>query len=185
MSRIVALGDSHLQRLGRRTARLACAEHQQGAEVVNVAVGGSTTADLAGQLERAEPGPGDRVLISVGTNDAASWYPVDLATAGPLLAGTLEDLAVRDVGRVVLLTTPGVDRSRLPQSNTRTESELREYADAFALVARAAGAQVLDAQRVLAPLGAQAFCEDGMHLSKPGYELLVPVMAAALCGCSG
>ncbi len=184
MTRIIALGDSHLQRLGARAGMLACAEHTGDVEVLNVAVGGSTTADLAGQMDRSRPGRGDRVLISVGTNDAASWYPVEQPLAESLLAAALESLAAGGVERAVLLTSPGVDRARLPQSNTRTESDLRAFADAFTRVAAKTSTldvRVVDGQAVLGSLGVAAFCEDGMHLSAEGYDQLIPVLAAALC----
>ncbi|MGN0065442.1 MAG: SGNH/GDSL hydrolase family protein [Nocardioides sp.] len=185
--RIVALGDSHLDRLGARQQRLACARHAAGdpaaeAAVVNVAVGGSRTSELAEQVAAVDPAPGDLVVVSIGTNDAASWYPVPLDEAVSHLAATFAELARRGVGRVVLLTTPGVDRARLPQSNDGTEADLREHAAAYADLARAGGHEVVDAARVLADLGPDAFVDDGLHLSPSAYDRLLPVLAASLCG---
>lgn len=185
--RIVALGDSHLDRLGARQQRLACTQHAGGdgtaaAEVHNVALGGSRTSELAEQVAAADPGPGDLVVVSIGTNDAASWYPVPLEEAVTHLAATFAELGRRGVGRVVLLTTPGVDRSRLPQSNDGTEADLREHAAAYADLAHARGHTVVDAARVLADLGPDAFVEDGLHLAPAAYDRLLPVLAAALCG---
>ena len=181
VTRIVALGDSHLDRLLERQQELACPAHEPDAQVWNWAVGGSRTRELAGQLDRADVQPGDRVVISIGTNDAASWYPLPLAQARDLLEATLEDLSRHGAGRVVLLTTPGVDRLRLPQSNEGTEADLRAHARAYAEVARARGHTVVDAAEVLAGLGAEAFAEDGLHLSRAGYDRLVPVLRDGLC----
>jgi lysophospholipase L1-like esterase len=182
MSRIVAVGDSHLQRLRGRRRELDCPVHP-GRTVDTVAKGGSRTVDLADQIARAEIAPGDRVLVSVGTNDAASWHPLPLDEANDLWAKALALLKESGADRVVLVTTPGVDRARLPRSNDSTESDLREHARSYAEVARQRGAVVVNAAEVLAEMGPSAFCEDGLHLSDEGYDRLIPVLAEALCGC--
>lgn len=181
MTRILALGDSHLDRLGPRRSQLVCPAHG-GGDVLNLAVGGSRTSELAGQVAEAAPRPGDHAVISIGTNDAASWYPVPLPEAVPRLGAVLDELAARGVARVVLLTTPGVDRTRLPQSDDGTEADLRAHATAYADLARVRGHTVVDAAAVVAGLGADAFVDDGLHLSEAAYDVLLPVLAAALCG---
>ncbi len=66
----------------------------------------------------------------------------------------------------------------------------REVDRANALVARyqrvggvvlgEAGAVLVDTPRVLATLGADAFVDDGVHLSVAGYALLVPAIGEAV-----
>ena len=79
-----------------------------------------------------------------------------------IVAAAVNALPFRDVrgtGAIVF------DRARLPQSNTRTESDLRDFADALARVVLGVGGvdvRVLDGQVALAALGADAFCDDGV-----------------------
>lgn len=186
MTRILALGDSHLDRLGPRRSRLVCPAHG-GGDVLNLAVGGSRTSELAGQVAEAAPEAGDLAVVSIGTNDAASWYPLPLAESLDLLATALRDLRDRGLHRVVLVTTPGVDLHRLPMSDPSTEPDLAAHASAYSRLAAetvvgVGPVVVVDAAAVLAGLGREAFVDDGLHLSDAAYDVLLPVVAAALCG---
>lgn len=168
--RVVLLGDSHLARIRRDLPRV-------GPDVLNAAVGGSTALDLLAQADQADVGPADVVAVSVGTNDAATWRQVPLdAFAGAVSA------CVRSVpaGRWVYLAPPGVDESRLAGTAGRTNAELARYRDAATTVFADAGAAVLRTDRVIEPLGADAFADDGLHLSGAGYELVLPALAEAV-----
>lgn len=139
--RLVLAGDSHLARVRRDLARLP-------GPVLNVAVGGATTLDLAAQLTVLAPD--DRVAVSVGTNDAAPWKAVPLDRA---VAALRAALAPHRVERWLLVTSPGVDEARLGRAADRTNATLSAYGAALGEVVTAAGGSVLDAAALLAPAG--------------------------------
>ncbi len=117
------------------------------------------------------------MAISVGTNDSAPWKAVPLDRAVAALAAAL---APHRVDRWVLVTSPGVDESRLGRAADRKNATLAAYAVALGEVVTAAGGSVLDAAALLAPLGPRAFVEDGVHLSGAGYDVLLPALADAV-----
>lgn len=175
--RIVLLGDSHLDRVRRDLHRLA---PRAGAEVVNAAVGGSFAFELLGQAHGARLRPEDSVVVSVGTNDAAPWKAVPPYEFEDNLRALVDHLVGIGIARLVYLTPPGVDEARLGGPDDRTAATVASYAAAGAALTAAAGGRVVDAHTLLAPLGARAFLDDGVHLTGAAYDLLLPALARAL-----
>lgn len=178
--RIVLLGDSHLDRVRRDLHRLA---PEPGAEVVNAAVGGSFAFELLGQAHGVHLRPEDAVVVSVGTNDAAPWKavpPYDFEANLRELLDHLVELGTPRRGRLVYLTPPGVDEARLEGPGDRTGAVVASYAAIGARLTTAAGGRVVDALALLAPLGAAAYLDDGVHLTGAAYDLLLPALADAL-----
>jgi lysophospholipase L1-like esterase len=170
--RIVLLGDSHLARVKRDLPVL-------GPDVMNAAEGGASSSHLHAQATRASIQEDDVVVVSVGTNDAAPWKQVLV----PVFAQTVLD-CLRSVPaqRRVYVAPPGVDESRLAGSKDRTNAVIDDYRDAAVRVFGEVGARVVHAERIIEPLGADAFVSDGLHLSGRAYAVLLPVVAEA---CSG
>jgi lysophospholipase L1-like esterase len=183
--RVVLLGDSHLARVRRDLPRL-------GPSVVNAAVGGASARDLLPQAVTAGVTSADLLVVSVGSNDAAPWKALPLSEFGSLLDAFLA--AVPRSG-LVLLTSPGVDESRLlsnrdldaeviirPRSAThdRTNAVLSSYAEAARSRFAAEGAVVVDGRTLLADLGPAAYDSDGLHLTGAAYDVLLPALAAAI-----
>jgi lysophospholipase L1-like esterase len=167
--RIVLLGDSHLARVRRDLTRL-------GDDVLNAARGGATVRDLERQSVAALS-PSDVAVVSVGTNDAAPWHGLSLAEFQAALDGFVASLPA---GRVVVVAPPGVDESRLGPGD-RTNAGITGYRESAAAVATDHGARWLDTPSLLAPLGAVAFADDGVHLSGTTYAVLLPAIAEC-CG---
>jgi lysophospholipase L1-like esterase len=183
--RVVLLGDSHLARVRRDLPRL-------GPSVVNAAVGGACARDLLPQAVRAGVTSSDVLVVSVGSNDAAPWKAVPLSEFASLVDAFLA--AVPRAG-LVLLTSPGVDESRLvsnrdldvevlvrPRSATRdrTNAVLSSYAEAARSRFAAAGAVVVDGRTLLTDLGPAAYDSDGLHLTGAAYNVLLPALASAI-----
>lgn len=168
--RIVLLGDSHLARVRRDLHRL-------GPDVLNAAVGGAFARDLTDQAVAAELRSHDRVVVSVGTNDAAPWKAVRLATFERHIEQFLEQVTGADL---VYVSPPGVYEPRLTRSNDRTNELVTGYAACASAVFEQAGARVLDAGQLLRPLGTSAFVEDGVHLTGAAYDVLLPALAETL-----
>jgi hypothetical protein len=162
--RTVLLGDSHLARVRRDLYMIA------PGKILNAAVGGATSRDLEAQAHEADIRPSDDVVVSIGTNDAAPWKQVPIAEYEQRLRELLDNLWP---DRTVLVTTPGVDESRLSGPGGRTNMVLATYAATAATVFGEAGATVLDAARVVSPLETAAFADDGVHLSGEGYRRLL------------
>ena len=178
--RIVLLGDSHLDRVRRDLRHLA---PEPGDEVVNAAVGGSFAFELLGQAHGVHLRPEDAVVVSVGTNDAAPWKavpPYDFEVNLRELLDHLVELGTPRLGRLVYLTPPGVDEARLGGPGDRTGAVVASYAAIGARLTTEAGGRVVDALGLLAPLGAAAYLDDGVHLTGAAYDLLLPALADAL-----
>ncbi|WP_462417243.1 SGNH/GDSL hydrolase family protein [Kytococcus sp. Marseille-QA3725] len=144
----------------------------------NLAVGGSTVLDLRGQLDRIDsPPPPDSssapVVLSVGTNDAAKRRGVSLEDFTAGLGGVLTRLRGRPVA---YLAPPGIIASR-PAGERWTTARVSAYRDAALTVVREHAATVIRADRIVQPLGARAFADDGLHLSGLGYRTLLPHLA--------
>ena len=171
--RIVLLGDSHLARVRRDLPVL-------GPDVLNAAEGGASAQDLLGQATRADVDEDDVVVVSVGTNDAAPWKQVPVKVFAHALLDCMRSVPAR---RWVYVAPPGVDESRLSASGDRTNAVLDDYRDAAVRACSGAGARVVRTERVVGPLGADAFVSDGLHLSGRAYAVLLPVVAEA-CSAS-
>lgn len=168
--RVVCLGDSHLARVRRDLPVL-------GPDVRNAAEGGASALDLLPQATSAGIREDDLVVVSVGTNDAAPWKRVPLAAFSRAISGCLRAVPAH---RWVYLTPPGVDESRLPGANDRTNAVIDEYRDAATSACDDAGAHVVRTEQIIGPLGAAAFASDGLHLSGRAYEVVLPAIAEAL-----
>lgn len=184
--RIVLLGDSHLSRVRRDLGRLACcAADCAGSappQILNAATGGATTADLPQQAADAGLRSDDRVVVSIGTNDAAPWKRVAFERVRAQLDDFLAGLAV---ARLVYLCPPGFDKVRLRNQGHKANDALALYASAIAGRLSAAGATLVDGHRLVKNLGDAAFADDGMHLTGRGYDAVLPALARALCGKHG
>lgn len=162
---IQLLGDSHLAYLVVQHPDLLAG---LGDRVECLAFGGATADDLAGQAAgRTLSGT---AVVSVGTNDLFVGSEVDHFRR--TLAAFL---GTHPAARWLLVPTPGFD---LPE-----QPGLTDRADAFTVAATKAvlahGGTVVHTRDVLAPLGPDAFVADGVHLSRAGYEVLVPAIAEA------
>jgi lysophospholipase L1-like esterase len=168
--RVVCLGDSHLARVRRDLSAL-------GPDVRNAAEGGASSLDLLVQAARAGVQSGDLVVVSVGTNDAAPWKRVPLAAFSRALSSCLQTVPAH---RWIYLTPPGVDEARVQGSTGRTNAVLDDYRDAAIAACDDAGAHVVPTERIIGPLGAAAFADDGLHLSGRAYGVVLPAVADAL-----
>lgn len=164
--RVLIAGDSHLARARPR-------QHEITDEVTNRAIGGSVATDLLRQVGGLSPAAYDAVVVSVGTNDAG-WRDVALDTSLEAMALLLDWAGETPV---VLVTSPGCDPARAPEH--LVPDRVRQYAERLAALVSAAGGTVVDAAAVLAPLGAEAFVEDGFHLTTSAYDLLLPALRTA------
>ena len=164
--RIVLLGDSHLARIQRELPRI-------GEVVVNSAAGGATVLDLEAQADRTALSGSDTVIVSVGTNDAASWNHVPRGDFRLALGRFVRSYPA---GTWVIMTPPGVDESRLVAGG-RTNAAVADYRAAATSVAGSHAKRLLDTTSLLAPRGPGAFARDGLHLSGAAYRLLLPALA--------
>jgi lysophospholipase L1-like esterase len=153
--RVVLLGDSHLARVRRDLPVL-------GADVVNLAVGGSCASDLLPQLARAGPTEEDAVVVSIGSNDAG-WRSVPLARFEDHLVTFLDALST---DRLVYLAP--------------ADEPARGHAAAATGRFVAVGAQVVDAYALVAGLGDRALEPDGLHLTGAAYAMVLPAIRKAL-----
>jgi lysophospholipase L1-like esterase len=167
---VVLLGDSHLSRV-RRDLPLV------GTGARNAAEGGASALDLLAQAAAADVREGDLVVLSVGTNDAAPRRAVPVTVFAQALRRCMDSVPVRGW---IYVAPPGVDEARLTGPGDRTNAILDEYRDAALSVCRQAGARVVRTERIIRPLGASAFADDGLHLSGPAYKIVLPAIADAV-----
>lgn len=167
--RVVLLGDSHLARVRRDLPLL-------GPDVRNAAVGGARVHDLEAQVAVASVVPDDVTVVSVGTNDAAPWKAVPVLDFTEALRACWLAVPAR---RRVYVAPPGVDEARLGGPRDRTNRIIDLYREAAVVTCRELDVRVVRADQVVAPLGAGAFVDDGLHLTGRAYRLLLPALAEA------
>ena len=168
--RIVFLGDSHLARVRRDLTLVA-------RDVHNAAEGGASTRDLVAQATGAAVEDSDLVVLSVGTNDAAPWKQVPVPAFARALLHLMESVPARGW---VYVAPPGVDEARLTGAGDRTNATIDAYRAAALAVCDDVGAGVVRTERVIEPLGAAAFVDDGLHLSGPAYKAVLRAIADAV-----
>ena len=168
--RIVLLGDSHLARVRRDLPTV-------GPDVCNAAEGGARSLDLIAQAARAAVDEDDVVVVSVGTNDAAPWKQVPVPDFVRALVRCMASVPARGW---IYVTPPGVDETRLSGVGDRANAVVDDYRESAVSVCTDAGARVVRAERVIAPLGADAFVSDGLHLSGRAYRVVLPAIAEAV-----
>jgi lysophospholipase L1-like esterase len=162
---ILVLGDSHLARVSRELVALL-------PDATVRAFGGAVATDLPAQCRGLDLAAYDVVLVSLGTNDAG-WREVPLDVFTDALGALLDQVAG---SRVVLVTSPGADEARAPDWSN---AKLSTFAAAASALVSAAGGTVIDTPALLAPLGTEAFLDDGFHLTPAAYGLLLPAIARA------
>lgn len=168
--RIVLLGDSHLARIRRELCLI-------GPDLANVAVGGSRAVDLLPQALGLPVSDLDLAVVSIGSNDSAPWKAVTLRQ----FAYELEQfLASVNPAGLAYVVPPGVDESRLTGVGDRTNKVMAEYAAVAVQRFTKVGAQLIDAPELLAGLGTGAFTDDGVHLARVSYDLLIPAIRQAV-----
>lgn len=172
--RVVLLGDSHLAKLDRPRLQRLSGLIPGAPFVVDHATGGSTVLDVLTEVEHGAFLPQDRIVVSVGTNDSASWKRVPLHR----FRSAVDDVVSRlRHHRLVLLAPPPVDAALQIASgreHVRTEREREPYAAVLEEAAAAHGA------RVVAVAGVGIHAADGVHLNDAGMDLLIRRLAEAL-----
>lgn len=158
------IGDSYLDYLPPGPA----ASLLPGGRVLNRALGGATVLDVAAQLL---PVP-DVYVLSIGTNDAATWF---LSRTGGFDTGLrvlLDDITAP----LVYLSPPGIWAEWLGSFGESNLDNVRHCAAIGRAMVTAHGGIIVDAAPLIAPLGHTAFDPDGIHLSLAGYAAIVPAL---------
>lgn len=132
-------------------------------EVVNLGIGGDTTADVQARLDQVVEAAPDSIVLLIGTNDFTSRRSVEQVVRA--IETILVDLRKRLPGVRLLLQsiTP-----RTPEFSDRIQDANRHLRQ-FAATVRA---QYLDLWPVLADGDrlAESLSDDGLHLNAAGYE---------------
>jgi hypothetical protein len=161
------LGDSHLAFLGPTIPAL-------GDDLVNLAVGGAVAQDLGCQVHGVSLPVGAPLVVSIGTNDADPSRGLPLDAFGAVVDAFI---AARPGHPWVYLSSPGCVGD---VDETWTAAGIARYSARAAASFADADGVVLDTPSLLAPLGDDAFTDDRFHLTAAAYDVLVPVLAAAL-----
>ena len=188
--RLLVLGDSiaygtgarHTEdTLGRRLTRALTADGFV-VDLHVLAVPGAASADLAGQVRRAEHLAGDVVVVVIGANDLARFVPVDRAAAA--LERAVADL--RGHGSDVVVV-PAPDMSSVPMVPPAFRSVVQA---ACALLQRRQAEVVEAAGGVVAGVAAEVgrafasdpamFSADRFHPSSEGYARIAAALAPSV-----
>jgi lysophospholipase L1-like esterase len=176
MTTLLLLGDSHLAWMSEPDVRLLAAACD-ATEVARVAVAGSTSLDLSGQLDGTGEESPEYAVISVGSNDAAAGDSrVALRGYREALGSALDRLGS---AYVVVLGPPPVIEAR---RDDLTNAELAAYAAAASDAATEHLATYIRTDAVLDTDLDEVLVEDGLHLSARGYDKIVAALADALAG---
>lgn len=169
-------------------AKGLAAELDRPVALTTYAVVGSTTRELAAQVETALLARPRLVLIIIGANDVTAHLRV--STCAQLLGQSVQRLVSEQIG-VVVGTCPDLGSIRpIPQplrSVARTWS--LSLAKAQRRVVDAAGGHAVPVADLLTPeflaRPSEFFSADGFHPSAAGYEAAAAVLLPALCASIG
>ncbi|HWC82575.1 MAG TPA: SGNH/GDSL hydrolase family protein [Pseudonocardiaceae bacterium] len=195
--RFAVLGDSSAAGLGVDTpeqlpgvllARGLAEEAGRPVRLSTYAVSGSTTRDLAEQVDLAVADPPDLALLIIGANDVT--VKLGVRTSARLLGEQVDRLHAAGIA-LVMGTCPDLGAIRpIPQP-------LRSIAGEWSrMLAKAQRAEVLRAGAVPVPLAdllspefftrpAELFSKDRFHPNAAGYEAAAAVLLAPLCAAAG
>lgn len=149
------------------------------------AISGSTSRDLAAQVDRVVADPPDVALVIIGANDVTTRLSVPVSAA--LLGAQVRRLRAAGVG-VVVGTCPDLGTVRpIPEP---ARSVAREWSRRLARaqrveVERAGGVPVALGDLLAAEFRARHvdyFSRDRFHPSAAGYEAATSILLAPLCG---
>jgi lysophospholipase L1-like esterase len=167
--------------LGRRLTRALTAEGFD-VDLHVLAVPGAASADLAGQVRRAERLAADVVVVVIGANDLARFVPVDRAAAA--LERAVADLRAHGSDVVVV---PAPDMSSVPfvppAFRPVVQAACVQLQRRQAEVAEAAGGSVAG---VAAEVGRAFAADPGMfsadrfHPSSEGYARIAAALAPSV-----
>ncbi|RIQ15740.1 SGNH/GDSL hydrolase family protein, partial [Jiangella rhizosphaerae] len=156
--------------------------------LTTVAQVGAQTADLAGQLHRAEAAAPDVALIIVGGNDIT--HQVKLSESVRLLVDAVRRL--REAGcQVVVGTCPdlGTIRPIRPPLRWLARRASRQLAAAQTMAVVAAGGRTVSLGSILGPefeaAPGELFSEDQFHPSSAGYAHAAAAVLPSLIGALG
>ncbi|MCI2421588.1 SGNH/GDSL hydrolase family protein [Saccharopolyspora sp. K220] len=194
---LVVLGDSSAAGLGVnfpaelpgvRLARGLAEELERPVALTTHAIVGTTTQELAAQVDAALVRPPKLVLIIVGANDVTSKLPV--SACADLLGDAVRRLVAEGVA-VVVGTCPDLGAIRpIPQP-------LRSIARHWSLtlgraqrrVVEAAGGHAVPLADLLSPeflaRPGEFFSPDRFHPSAAGYEAATRILLPAMCAAIG
>lgn len=150
-----------------------------------LAVSGSTTRDLRGQVDQALADPPDVALVIIGANDVTTR--MSIGTSAALLAVEVQRLRSAGAG-VVVGTCPDLGTVRpLAQPlravarswSRRLASAQRQGVERAGGVAVALG-DILSSEFLARP--GDLFSADRFHPSAVGYEAAAAILLAPLCG---
>lgn len=163
-------------------------ESERPVRLRTYAVSGSTSLDLAGQVDEALTDPPDVALIIIGANDVTTQLPVRTSTA--LLGVGVERLRAAGIG-VTVGTCPDLGAIRPIAQPLR--SIVRSWSLALSKaqrdeVERAGGiavplADLLSPEFLTRPT--ELFSADRFHPSAAGYETAAAILLPALCTAAG
>ncbi|GAB2659511.1 SGNH/GDSL hydrolase family protein [Saccharopolyspora gloriosae] len=195
--RLAVLGDSSAAGLGVeapdelpgvRIARGLAAELERPVDLTTYAIVGSTSRDLAAQVDAALVAPPQLVLVIIGANDVTARLSV--AECAALLGAAVARLREAGVG-VVAGTCPDLGAIRpIPQP-------LRSVASSWSLAlgraqrhaVEAAGGGAVPLADLLSPefltRPQELFSPDRFHPSAAGYEAAAGLLLPALCSAIG
>ncbi|SDX58436.1 Lysophospholipase L1 [Saccharopolyspora shandongensis] len=173
---------------GVRLARGLAEELDRPVALTTHAIVGTTSQELAAQVDAALLRPPKLALIIIGANDVTSKLPV--SACAELLGGAVRRLADADVA-VVVGTCPDLGAIRpIPQP-------LRSIARHWSLalgraqrrVVEAAGGRAVPLADLLSPeflaRPGEFFSPDRFHPSAAGYEAAAAILLPAMCSVIG
>lgn len=177
MKKLVLFGDSLFGEV-RKTETLMLESALNGEyDVYNCATGGWNTNDLARKAAYIAALQPDAVVISVGTNDAAPWKRVELDVFKTNLPAIVSAF---NASRVIFFPPPPVAENLPSSEKYIPNQELKQYHDAILELCRNKSLDFVDSWEVFEPLlsGAKSYhIEDGVHLSKYGYQMLFETLS--------
>jgi lysophospholipase L1-like esterase len=177
--KVVLFGDSLFAQLSKRQVQELEAAIP-GSDVYNCAVGGWDSNGCVAKgpyIAQLKP---DVLIISLGTNDASSWKPVELEKFKENVNKVID---IFEGSKFIYFLPPPSDESKHSPDKVRKNETTKQYHDAAKKICEEKGALTIDSWNIFKPMldkGETYHVEDGTHLEDNAYDIIIAEIAKLL-----
>lgn len=183
MKHLVLYGDSLAERIGK-TLILRLQDVLDNEYLIhNFGAGGFNTTDCLARASFIIKLPIDIIFISLGTNDAKPWKPVELSVYKENIQKLIE---IFEADKIVWLLPPPLDEPKLQAAHKGLSNQIvAQYRDTAKQILTDNSVRFIDTEKVFQQLierGIDYHVEDGVHLNETGYDAIFSELKTLING---
>ncbi|MDB5169181.1 MAG: hypothetical protein JWO41_537 [Candidatus Saccharibacteria bacterium] len=180
MKKLILLGDSLFGQAGKHRIEMLELALNNNYDIYNCAAGGWDTNDIVKKSAYLAGLKPDVMVLSVGTNDIASWHHVSLQQFEDNLLRILE---IWKDSKVIFFLPPPLNEAAQEAPKIRRNSDLKQYQQVAVQICKERGVTYINSWDIFGPLldaGDSYHIDDGVHLSDDGYSITWSEVAKVL-----